>query len=919
MRSKLRATLAGTAAAALVLGTSGLALADTVVVSPDVTRAPGETATFVVGLVVDDNNVDPLNGCNANPQNPVTVQFSSGNSDVVAAPVSVQLTGCDNSATPNVVEDAATVTYRVSASAKNGDTATITASASGGRQGGGNPKVYGTFNPDSITISVATPLPSDSTAPVITPIVTGTLGQNGWYTSDVTVTWSVSDDEGPITSSTGCGPTTVSTDTAGQTLTCTATSAGGTSTNSVTIKRDATAPTVRCAEADGAWHADNVSLGCTASDGGSGIAEADKTFSLATSVAGGEETSNASTGSRTVTDAAGNSASAGPIAGNKIDRKAPEVSCGSDDGSWHAGNVAIACTAKDGGSGLANSGDAAFTLSTNVAAGDETGSASTGSRQVADAVGNTTTVDAVTGIKVDRKAPVVTCAPVDDKWHKNDVVLACTAVDNGSGVADGDASFTLSTSVVDGEETGNAATDSREVSDKVGNSVTVGPFTGNKVDKKAPQISCGSDDGTWHNANVDIACTAKDGGSGLANNADISFNLSTTVAAGEETDNASTGSHDVSDAVGNASTAGPISRIKVDRKAPQVSCDPVDDIWHNGDVTLVCTAVDNGSGVADSDASFTLSTNVAEGEETDEASTGSRVVSDAVGNEVTVGPFTGIKVDRKAPEVSCDPDDGTWHKANVTLTCKASDLGSGLANAADAIFTLSTTVADGEETDNASTGSHEVADALGHTSVAGPISGIKVDRKSPTITWSAGAGSDFYFGDQVTAPTCTAADGGSGVNGGCTVSGFSTAVGTHTVTATATDKVGNVGTSSLTYTVRAWTLDGFYKPVDMGGVVNTVKAGSTVPLKFNVFKGSERLTSNIGATFSAKKVTCGSTPVTDAIEEFTTTGSTSLRYDTTSQQWIQNWATPKSGAGSCYRVTMTTADGTTISADFKLK
>jgi hypothetical protein len=121
----------------------------------------------------------------------------------------------------------------------------------------------------------------------------------------------------------------------------------------------------------------------------------------------------------------------------------------------------------------------------------------------------------------------------------------------------------------------------------------------------------------------------------------------------------------------------------------------------------------------------------------------------------------------------------------------------------------------------------------------------------------------------------------------------------------------------MTYTVKAWTLDGFYRPVDMG-LLNTVKAGSTVPLKFNVFKGDQRLTSYIGATFSAKQVTCTGGAVQDAVEQFSTTGKTELRYDSTGQQWIQNWATPKSGAGSCYKVTMTTADGSPLSALFKL-
>src|SRR6185503_7124478 len=36
---------------------------------------------------------------------------------------------------------------------------------------------------------------TDTTAPVITPTVTGTSGSNGWYTSNVSVSWAVSDPE----------------------------------------------------------------------------------------------------------------------------------------------------------------------------------------------------------------------------------------------------------------------------------------------------------------------------------------------------------------------------------------------------------------------------------------------------------------------------------------------------------------------------------------------------------------------------------------------------------------------------------------------------------------------------------------------------------------------------------------------------
>ena len=84
----------------------------------------------------------------------------------------------------------------------------------------------------------------DTTPPLIVAQVVGTAGDNGWYRSDVAVTWQVSDPESGITSSSGCGTSTVANDTNGVTFTCTATSAGGTASRSVTIKRDASAPLI---------------------------------------------------------------------------------------------------------------------------------------------------------------------------------------------------------------------------------------------------------------------------------------------------------------------------------------------------------------------------------------------------------------------------------------------------------------------------------------------------------------------------------------------------------------------------------------------------------------------------------------------------------------------------------------------------
>jgi hypothetical protein len=146
-----------------------------------------------------------------------------------------------------------------------------------------------------------------------------------------------------------------------------------------------------------------------------------------------------------------------------------------------------------------------------------------------------------------------------------------------------------------------------------------------------------------------------------------------------------------------------------------------------------------------------------------------------------------------------------------------------------------------------------------------------------------------------------------------------TAVGTATASATyGGDTNHNGSTDSKNFSILAWTLNGFYQPVDMGGVFNTVKGGSTVPLKFEVFAGLTELTStSVVQSFVQTRIACDTSATIDEIE-VTTTGGTSLRYDTTAGQFIQNWKTP-TGANTCYRVTMTTADGSSLIAFFRLK
>lgn len=83
----------------------------------------------------------------------------------------------------------------------------------------------------------------DPSPPVVGVTINGIQGANGWYVSDVEVIWTAGDLETGV-STTGCTSTSVVSDTAGTTLTCTATSGGGMTARSVTIFRDTTPPTL---------------------------------------------------------------------------------------------------------------------------------------------------------------------------------------------------------------------------------------------------------------------------------------------------------------------------------------------------------------------------------------------------------------------------------------------------------------------------------------------------------------------------------------------------------------------------------------------------------------------------------------------------------------------------------------------------
>ena len=111
-----------------------------------------------------------------------------------------------------------------------------------------------------------------ATPPVISVTISGTLGLNGWYRSNVTVNWQV---EGE-TSSSGCDTVTLSADTPGFRITCSAENDGDQTIMSITIKLDKTPPLAAAAadrppDANG-WYTRPLTVSSFGTDATSGMA-----------------------------------------------------------------------------------------------------------------------------------------------------------------------------------------------------------------------------------------------------------------------------------------------------------------------------------------------------------------------------------------------------------------------------------------------------------------------------------------------------------------------------------------------------------------------------------------------------------------------------------------------------------------------
>jgi len=523
-----------------------------------------------------------------------------------------------------------------------------------------------------------------------------------------------------------------------------------------------------------------------------------------------------------------------------------------------------------------------------------------------DQAGNTTsdTLEGAEGVDVDLTAPVIEIgrSPAANPagWNQGEVTVTWTCEDSLSGVVDGGGSVVL------GEDDGSTA--SGECEDLAGNTSSAG-LSGIQVDSTPPVIELLSrtapyDELGWNNGAVTVVWTCSDARSGV-----VSPGVSPVVStpgAGQ------TGQGTCEDLAGNTATATEPG-INIDLTAPSIDMvrDPEANPqgWSGSPVTVSWTCSDaGGAGVLSTAGSTTV------GEGANQSVT--RTCTDHAGNAVD-GLVDDIDVDLTPPSIAISraPAAGNangWNDEPVVVSWTCEDTLSGVTDDGGSV-----TLGEGEGQSVTGT----CTDRAGHTA-SDDVTGVNVDTTAPTVSWiePIGDGAQFSFGAVSPVPGCTASDSLSGLSGTCSVTGYSTAVGTHTLTATAVDRAGNTRSLTSTYEVKPWTTGGYYKPVDLGGVWNTVKNGSTVPLKFEVFAAGTELTSTtaLGATFTVKGITCPNGSATMDEVELTTTGGTTFRYDATAGQFVQNWQTPKK-PGACYDVTTALADGSLLSAKFLLK
>ena len=829
------------------------------VMSLTVGGAPGST---VLRVVTTDN--DGKSGCNLTGQTTATFTVRSSSPSVATvSPSTVTFSACGD-----------TKALTVSSVAPGSTSVTLVQTQNTSQ---------GTFNvsPATFAVNVAPATPSN-TAPTVN-VVGAVSGQHYTWGAQPSPTCSVSDKEDGAKSFAATLSHPEATWIGSQTATCSYTDTGGlTTSSSITYAVDKAESVIALDCPASIPFSGSAQTPCTASVSGVGL-EQSLTVGYANNINAGTATASASYAGDTTHAAATTKSTT-----FAIDKAASETTLDCLPGVVFTGTAQDVCTGRVSGvDGL----DQPVAV---VYAPDNTNATSAGTA-TATFAGDTNHAgsSAQASFEIGKATSVITISCTAGSVFDTTAQTPCSAVVTGAGGLNDPVAVNYTDNVHAGQAT---VTASYAGDDNHGSTDATEHFN---IAKAATTTTLTCPEAVTYTGTSQKPCTGHVGGPGL--------DSAVTPAYSADTVNAGVVSV-TADYAGNGDylASSDAAQFIIAQAPSSVTVDCPTSVTYTGSALSPCTATVGGAGTFETTGTtLDYANNVASGPATVTATYGGdRNHSGSTGS----GGFTIDKASTTA-KVTCTAP--VTYTGSPLTPCSAKVTGAGTLDQA-----LDVEYVDNTNAGTATASANYAGDA-NHTGSTDSAT-FTIAKADSTVAVSCPTSVDAT--GSAIAPCTARVTGVGGLGQTLPVSYTSnTMAGTATAMATWAGDANHTGsTGTATFKINPFRLGGFYQPVDMNGVLNTVKAGSTVPLKFELFSGSTELTSTTAVkSFAAVSVNCSTSAAVDDVE-VTATGGTSLRYDTTGGQFIQNWQTPKT-AGACIKVTMTAADGSAMSALFKLK
>jgi hypothetical protein len=209
---------------------------------------------------------------------------------------------------------------------------------------------------------------------------------------------------------------------------------------------------------------------------------------------------------------------------------------------------------------------------------------------------------------------------------------------------------------------------------------------------------------------------------------------------------------------------------------------------------------------------------------------------------------------------------------------------------------------------------------LGSYEGASAVVELDVLRAPTTVAWTVPASTLVGPLDAGLLNASATGPGGTPVQGSFT---YSPAAGqvldarpSQTLSVTFQPASGNYASASRSVTIAVlYPWSGFFEPVNNPQVLNRARAGTAIPVRFSL-GGSRPSPVLASGSPEVSSVGCPNWN-TDQIEQTVSASSSSLRYESSTGQYVYTWKTSTTWANGCRRLRITLKDGTRHEAYFR--